>query len=97
MYVSSQHSSTVKIYHSRFEENIGVAVIVARHGMYTNEVSIIHSEFINNTVNDTRRIGITGNYQTSSLITLDRIMTTVSLNEFINNRVSRAIVNVRYY
>ena len=97
VYVSSQHRSTVKIYHSRFEENIGVAVIVSRHSMYTSEVSIIHSEFINNTVNDTQRIVITGIYQTGSLITLDRIMPTVSLNEFINNRVSRAIINMRYY
>ena len=83
----------MNIYHCRFEENIGVAVIT--YGDNMSEVSIIRSEFINNTINDPQRIGISGIIQTGSLITLDRIMTaTVSLNEFINNRVSMAVIYI---
>ena len=50
VYMSSQYKRTVKIYHSRFEENIGVAIIIHGDNTYTSEVSVIHSEFINNTV-----------------------------------------------
>ena len=95
MYVSSQQRSTVKIIHSKFEENIGIAVIIIGDNTYTSEVSIIHSEFINNTVNDPQQIGISGIIQTGSLITLDQIMAaTVSLNKFINNRVSMAVIYI---
>ena len=100
VYVNSQRRSTVKIYHSRFEENIGVAILIYGDNMYKSEVSIIHSEFINNTVKDTQTsmiITTLGFFRCSSLVSLDPVMTTVSLNEFINNRVNLALINIRYY
>ena len=76
----------MKIHHSRFEENIGVAILIYGDNMYKSEVSIVHSEFINNTVKDSQTRVALGLFQSSSLVTLDPVMTTVSLNEFINNR-----------
>ena len=96
VYVSRQHRSTVRICHSRFEGNIGVAIIIYGDNMYESEVSIIHSEFVDNTVIGPQTL-ITGIFQSNSLVTLDGVKTTVSLSEFINNRVRIAIVNTRYF
>ena len=68
--------------------------------VYTSdsEVSISHSEFINNIVENPQGMGTfsIATYQTSSLVTLDRVMATVSLNEFVNNRVSMALIYARH-
>ena len=78
--LSSQHRSTIKIYNSRFEENIGVAIVSHGDNTYTSEVGIIHSEFVNNTVKSPQTMIKLGLFQSSSLVTLDRVMTTVSFN-----------------
>ena len=46
MSMGNQHRSIikVKIYHGRFEENVGVAFVTC--GVHASEKSIIHSEFI---------------------------------------------------
>ena len=78
MYVSSQQRSTVKIIHSKFAENSGVAVIIHGNNTYT---SIIHSEFINNNVKDSTVLA-DGLLQTSSLITLYRtVIITITLQK----------------
>ena len=96
VYVSGQHRSTVKIYQSKFEGNIGVAIIIYGDNTYISEVSIIHSEFVDNTAIGPQT-SITGSFWSSSLISLHRVMTTVSSSDFINNRVRIALVYARYY
>ena len=99
VYVNSwPYRSTVKIYQSRFEGNVGVAFIIYGDSTYTSEVSIIHSEFVNNTILEPNpQILINGTFQSNSLITLVGVMTNISLSEFINNRVSIALVYALHY
>ena len=96
VYVSGQHRSTVKIYQSKFEANVGVAIIIYGDNTYTSKASVIHSEFVDNTAIGPQTL-ITGSFRSNSLITLDRVMTTVSSSDFINNRVRIALVYARYY
>ena len=65
--------------------------------MYKSKVSIIHSDFINNTVKDPQTVITFGYFQSGSLVTLDPVMTTISSNELINNRVSFALIAALHY
>ena len=100
VYVSKSQGSNVQVYHSKFQYNIGVAICMYSHGdknnVYTSTASIIHSEFINNTVTGPRKI-CNGVLLGSSLIFLDAVMKTISDTKFFNNRATFAIVYVPYY
>ena len=93
--VSEKYRSTVKMYHSKFEKNVGVAVIIHGDNTYMSTVSIIHSIFVDNTVIGPRTLK-PGGFQSNSLVTLEGVMVTVSLSEFINNRASTALINIQY-
>ena len=56
------------------------------YALNTNEISITHSEFVNNTVPGDRR-----------LVYLDGIMVTLKLSEFINNRAGKAVVHIPFF
>ena len=95
VYVSKSQGSTVKLYHSKFEKNVGVVIFVHSQGenVYTSTVSITHSEFVDNIITgrqklSTRLIGCSS----ESLVCLDAVMITVSFNKFTNNRASFAVV-----
>ena len=93
VYMSKSQGSTVKLCHSRFEKNVGVAIFVYSHGqnVYTSTVSITHSEFIDNIVTGSRKLS-NGLLVGSLLVCLDAVMITVSFSKFANNRVSFAVV-----
>ena len=100
VYASRQYRSrsAMKIYYSRFEGNVGVAIIIYGDNAYTSKVSIFHSEFVDNTIiGPDPQILMNGTFQSNSLITLVGVMTTVSLSEFINNRVRIALVYALHY
>ena len=83
----------MKIYHSKFERNVGVAIL--SHGGNTY-VSIIHNNFVNNSVVGPGTL-LTGGFLSNSLVTLDEVMHTVSLSKFINNKASFALMNLQYH
>ncbi|MCG8624345.1 MAG: hypothetical protein MJE68_20415, partial [Proteobacteria bacterium] len=91
VYVSKSQGSNVKVHHSKFESNIGVAIFLHNHGDknngYTNTASIIHSEFVNNTVTGPRKL-FNGVMVGSSLIFLDAVIKTVSISKFCQNRAN---------
>lgn len=93
VYVSKSQGSSVNIYHSKFEKNVGVAIFVYSDGenMYTSTGSITHSEFVDNTVIGPRKL-FDGILAGSSLIYLDALTTTVSFSKFINNRANFAVM-----
>ena len=96
VYVSSQQGSTVKIYHSKFEKNIGVIILIYGDDMYISSVSIVHSEFVDNTIIGPRTV-INGSFQSNSLVTFVGVMvTTMNLSDFINNKASFAVVHIQY-
>ena len=99
VYVNKSQGSTMKVYYSKFEKNVGVAIFIYSHGdnysMYTSKASIIHSEFVDNTATGQRKL-FNAVFVGSSLIYLDAVMITVSLNKFINNRVNFALVYIPY-
>ncbi len=98
VYVSKSQGSTVKLYHSKFEKNVGVAVFVYSNGenVYTSTVSITQSEFVDNRVTGPRKLS-NGVFVGSSLIDLDADMIIVSFSKFISNRASLAVVHIPYY
>ena len=98
VYVSKSQGSTVKLYHSKFEKNVGVVIFVYSQGenVYTSTVSITHSEFIDNIVTGPRKF-FNGLLVGSSLVYLDAVMITVNLSKFINNRASFAVVYIPYH
>ena len=100
VYVSKPRGSNVKVHHSKFESNIGVAIFMHSHGDkyngYTSTASITHSEFVNNTVTGPRKL-FNGVLVGSSLIFLDAVIQTVSISKFCHNRVKFAIVYLPYY
>ena len=95
VYMSKSQGSTVKLYHSKFEKNVGVIISVYSQGenVYTSTVSITHSEFVDNIVIGPRKFS----NGCSSLICLDAVMITVSFNKFTNNRASFAVVHILYH
>ena len=97
LHASRQHRSTVtvKLYHSKFEGNVGAVIII--HGDNTNTcaVSIIHSEFVNNTIIGPQTF-LSGSFRSNSLVTLAGVIS-IHSSEFINNRASIALVSIRYY
>ena len=95
VYVNKSQGSTVKLYHCKFEKNFGVAIFSHGDNMYTSAASIIHCEFVNNTVIGPRKF-FSGVFVGSSLVYLDPVMMTVSLNKFINNRAIFALVYISY-
>ena len=99
VYVSKQHRSTVKIYHSKFEGNIGVAIMNHGDNTYTSTVSITHSEFIGNTVTviSSRTVFSYGGFISNSLVYLDAALVTVRLSKFINNMANFAVVHISHY
>ena len=52
VYVSKSQGSTVKLYQSKFEKNVGVAIFLYSLGenVYTSTASITYSEFIDNAI-----------------------------------------------
>ena len=97
VHISKQHRSTVKFYYSKFEQNVGVAILSqGDNTIYTGTVNIIHSKFVDNTVLGPR-IFLDGEFKSNSLINIDRVMITINVSKFINNRVSFALVNILYY
>jgi hypothetical protein len=100
VYVTKPQGNNVKVHHSKFENNVGVAISMYSHGdennVYTSIASITHSEFVNNTVTGPRKL-FNGIFVGSSLIFLDAVVTTISLSKFCYNRASFAIVYVPYY
>ena len=98
VYVSKSQGSTVKLYHSKFEKNVGVVIFVysAGENVYTSTVSITHSEFIDNIVTGPRKLFnrlLVG----SSLVYLDAVMITVNFSKFANNRASFAVVYIPHH
>ena len=93
----SRNRSTMKIYHSKFEGNFGVAILSYGDNIYTDTISIVHSEFINNSVTSSHFPSSIRGVVSSSLVALDGVMITVSLSKFINNRVGGAVVYMPYY
>ena len=98
VYVSKSQGSTVKLYHSKFEKNVGVVIFVYSQGetVYTSTVSITHSEFIDNIITGPRKL-FNGLLVGSSLVYLDAVMITVSFSKFTNNRASFAVVYIPYH
>ena len=92
VYISRQHRSSMKIYHNKFERNVEVAI--SSHGNNTY-VNIVHNQFVNNLVIGQRTL-LPEIFQSSSLVTLAGVMATVSLSEFVNNKASIALVNMRF-
>ena len=98
VYVSKSQGSTVKLYHSKFEKNVGLVIFVysPEENMYTSTVSITHSEFVDNIVTGPRKVFnrlLVG----SSLVYLDAVMITVNFSKFANNRASFAVVYIPYH
>ena len=58
-------------------------------------VSIIQSKFINNTVMGSR-VAFYGGFISNSLVYLEAISKIVRLSQFVNNRLSFAVVNIAY-
>ena len=98
VYVSKSQGSTMNLYQSKFEKNVGVTIFVYSNGenVYTSTVSITHSEFVDNRVTGPRKL-FNGVFAGSSLVDLDAIMVTVSFSKFINNRASFAVVHIPYH
>ena len=97
VYVRKSQGSTVKLYHTKFEKNFGVAIFIHSNGqnVYTSMVSITHSEFVDNTAMGPRKL-FNGVFIGGSLVHLDSIMVTVSFSKFTNNRASVAVVYIPY-
>ena len=98
VYVSKSQGSTVKLYHTKFEKNVGVVIFVYSQGenVYTSTVSITHSEFVDNIVTGPRKF-FNGLLVGSSLVYLDAVMITVNFGKFANNRASFAVVYIPYH
>ena len=67
-----------------------------KNNVYTSTASIIHSEFVNNTVTGPRRF-FNGISIGSSLIFLDAVVKTTSTNKICHNRANLAIIYIPYY
>ena len=98
VYVSKSQGSTVKLYHSKFEKNVGVVIFVYSQGenVYTSTVSITHSEFVDNIVTGPRKF-FNGLLVGTSLVYLDAVTITVNFSKFANNRASFAVVYIPYH
>ena len=98
VYVSKSQGSTVKLYHTKFEKNVGLVIFVYSHGqnVYTSTASITQSEFVDNTVTRPRKF-FNGLFGGGSLVYLDAVMITVGFNKFISNRASFAVVFIPYH
>ena len=98
VYMSKSQGSTVKLYQSKFEKNVGVAIFLYSLGenVYTSTASITYSEFIDNAITSPRKV-FNGVFVGSSLVYLDAVMITVSFSKFINNKASFAAVLLPYY
>ena len=95
LFISKQYRSTVKLYHSKFEKNVGVAILSHGDTMHTSMISIIHSEFVANTITDARNY-FSGIFIGSSLVSLDATTISLNLNKFVDNTVGYAIVYIPY-
>ena len=73
----------VSVDHNKFTNNSGIVLCTEN----ADTINIAHSEFVDNTVPTGYR----------SLINLDRDRITISLSEFINNRVYGEVLFIRYY
>lgn len=81
MYVKTQHRSEKKIYQSKFEHNCGIVILSYGDNIRASSVSIIQSEFIDNTVTSSRTL-FSKAFISNLLLVLDEVMVTVSLSKF---------------
>ena len=90
---ASENRKTINIYHSKFEKNIGMTFFCLGDNTYTSAVSIIHSEFVDNTTEDSRVLSRAG-FVSNVLVELNRVKSTIHLSEFNNNRAGFAVMSL---